>query len=274
MNALARAPELPWIWMAVAAYAVTAGVAVAGVARGQQREKVVLGMLLTALVLVSVGIAARWARTGHGPFLNMFEILLSNLFSLGVVYAFAYWRLPVLRPTSVVVLPVILLLGLWLLVLRPAGGPLPPTYDTPWLWAHVAMGKVFLGTCLLAVGLAGVMWLRRTHLSAWFRDMPPDVSLDALAWRIMTLALVFESLMLIAGAVWAQGAWGRYWAWDPLETWAFVTWLALAAALHLRLSYPISPRLGALMILGVFVLAFLTFFGVPFVSMAPHKGMI
>jgi ABC-type transport system involved in cytochrome c biogenesis permease subunit len=274
MNILLHVPELPWIWMAVAAYAATTTLAVAGVIRGRQREGVVLGLLLCALLLIAVGIAVRWVRVGHGPFANMFDILISNLFSLGLVYALAYWRFPEIRPTSVVALPLILLLGVWLLVLRPTDSHLPPTYDTPWLWVHVAMGKVFLGTCLVAVGLAGVMLLRRTRLAPRFRDMPPDASLDVLAWRIMTLALVFESLMLIAGAVWAQDAWGRYWDWDPLEAWAFITWLALAAALHLRLSYRTAPRLGALMIIGVFVLAFLTFFGVPFVSLAPHKGMV
>jgi ABC-type transport system involved in cytochrome c biogenesis permease subunit len=89
----------------------------------------------------------------------------------------------------------------------------------------------------------------------------------------MAFAFVFHSLMLIAGAVWAQDAWGRYWAWDPLETWAFMTWLALGASLHLRLTYRIPPWIGWLLILGVFILAFLTFFGVPFVSLAPHKGL-
>ena len=96
--------------------------------------------------------------------------------------------------------------------------------------------------------------------------------LDQMAWRFMGVALVFESLMLIAGAVWAQDAWGRYWDWDPLETAAFITWLALAAAIHVRLSYRTAPWVGALMIFGVFTLAFLTFFGVPFVSMAVHQG--
>jgi len=81
-------------------------------------------------------------------------------------------------------------------------------------------------------------------------------------------------LMLVAGAVWAQDAWGRYWAWDPLETWAFVTWLTLAGFLHARASLKLAPAAGAAMIMAVFVVAFLTFFGVPFVSMAPHKGAI
>jgi ABC-type transport system involved in cytochrome c biogenesis permease subunit len=90
----------------------------------------------------------------------------------------------------------------------------------------------------------------------------------------MALALVFDSLMLITGAIWAQDAWGRYWAWDPLETSSFITWILLAFALHLRVTYRSSPRQGAWMAITVFLLAFITFFGVPFVSTAPHKGAV
>jgi ABC-type transport system involved in cytochrome c biogenesis permease subunit len=74
--------------------------------------------------------------------------------------------------------------------------------------------------------------------------------------------------------VWAQDAWGRYWAWDPLETWAFLTWLLLVGGLHARQSMRLQPATGAWLVVAVFVVAFLTFFGVPFVSVAPHKGAV
>lgn len=228
-----------------------------------------------ALGAVAVGIALRWERIGHGPFLNMFEILASSLLSLGIVWRAASWRLPVLRDSAPMVLSLLALLGAWLLAVNPADTHLPPTYEMPVLWVHVALGKIFLGCALVATGLAGVLLGRATARGRrWFGRMPGDGTLDALAWRFMLAALVFESLMLIAGAVWAQDAWGRFWAWDPLETWAFITWLALAAAMHARITWHVGPRIGALLIVGVFVIAFLTFFGVPFVSLAPHKGAI
>jgi len=80
--------------------------------------------------------------------------------------------------------------------------------------------------------------------------------------------------MLIAGAVWAQDAWGRYWEWDALETSAFLTWLFLAIGLHLRVNYRVPPWLSGLMIVGIFIMAFATYFGAPYVSPAAHKGMI
>lgn len=228
-----------------------------------------------ALAAIALGIALRWARIGHGPFLNMFEILASSLLSLGVLWRAAALRFPVVRDSAPPVLSLLALLGLWLLAVEPLDSHLPPTYEMPVLWFHVALGKVFLGCALVATGLAGVLLCRVTARGArWFRRMPGDAVLDALAWRFMLAALVFESLMLIAGAVWAQDAWGRFWAWDPLETWAFVTWLCLAGAVHARVTWAVTPRVGALLIAAVFVIAFLTFFGVPFVSVAPHKGAV
>jgi ABC-type transport system involved in cytochrome c biogenesis permease subunit len=125
----------------------------------------------------------------------------------------------------------------------------------------------------VAVGLAGVIQLRRTRFGqAKFQRLPDDRKLDDLAYRCMALAMIFNALMLVAGAIWAQDAWGRYWAWDPLETWAFITWLLLAFSLHLRVTFKPTPRLSSSMAFVVFVIAFLTFFGVPFFSSGPHQG--
>lgn len=228
-----------------------------------------------ALAALAVGIALRWSRIGHGPFLNMFEILASSLLSLGLVWRVASWRVPALQGSAPVVLSLLSVMGAWLLATNPADSHLPPTYEMPILWFHVAMGKIFLGCALIATGLAGVLLARSTRRGRrWFDRMPSDAALDSLAWRFMLAALIFESLMLIAGAVWAQDAWGRFWAWDPLETWAFITWLTLAAAVHARITWRVGPRTGALLIAAVFIVAFLTFFGVPFISLAPHKGAV
>jgi ABC-type transport system involved in cytochrome c biogenesis permease subunit len=107
-----------------------------------------------------------------------------------------------------------------------------------------------------------------------FRGMSADKVIDALAWRFMLIAFGFHTLMLIAGAVWAQDAWGRYWAWDALETSSFLNWLLLGACLHARVTYKISYRLGAILILLIFIFAFFTYFGAPFYSQAAHKGIV
>jgi ABC-type transport system involved in cytochrome c biogenesis permease subunit len=268
-------PELPWLWGGLACYGAGALVVWREAWHRETEGRLVLYSLLAAVLLLATAIAVRWSRTGEGPFLTLFEVLMSNLFSLGLIYALAFWRVPLVRPGALVVLPVLVLLSVWTVTVSPEPSRLPATYDSIWLWVHVGVGKLFLGTCLVAVGLAGTLLVRTVgrarHL---FEHLPSPTVLDAVAWRFMAIAFVFHSLMLVAGAVWAQDAWGRYWAWDPLETWAFVTWLVLGISLHIRLTYRLPLWTGWSMILAVFVLAFLTFFGVPFSSLAPHKGVM
>jgi ABC-type transport system involved in cytochrome c biogenesis permease subunit len=263
------------LWAALAVYTSAGFVAVAGVPRGHLPGRWVLGLMGLGLALHAISLGARWAQLGHGPFITMYEILSSNVWSLLAIFALACWRLPALRPSAAIVLPLVFVMMAWLALQDPKAGYLPPTYDTGWLYAHVAFGKVFLGAVLVAVGLSGVVLVRRTRGgAAWFAAMPADRQLEDLAYRFLALALLCDTLMLVAGAIWAQDAWGRYWAWDPLETWAFLTWLLLAFALHVRATLKPAPLLGAALAIGVFVLAFLTFFGVPFVTTAPHQGAI
>jgi ABC-type transport system involved in cytochrome c biogenesis permease subunit len=276
-------PELPWLWAGVAACLLAAALAWHGAWRAAMPLSQPAGgavprpwrLLDLALLLVAFGLAVRWQRLGHGPFLDMFEILASSLFSLGLIAACAARRDALLRAGAPIVLSLLALMGLWLLATDPADTHLPASYQTPVLWFHVLLGKLFLGCALWALGLAGVLLLRRTAFGARaFARAPDDATLDTSAWRVMQMALLFESLMLVAGAVWAQDAWGRYWAWDPLETWAFLTWLLLVGALHARRSMALPPAVCAWLVVGVFTVAFLTFFGVPFVSVAPHKGAV
>jgi len=283
--------ELPWLYAGLTAYALAAMAALVGISRlgevvanaefncvsesQRNNERLVLALMTACVILLTITLTDRWLRIGHGPFVNLFELLISQLFSLGLIYTIAYWRIPVLRTTSVVVLPLMGVLAVWVLALEPSDSVFPPTYHNPWLWAHVGFGKFFLAFCLIGTGLAGVILLRSySFFKRLFRHLPDNVILDKLAWRFMLLALVFDSLMLTAGGVWAQDAWGRYWAWDALETSSFLNWLLLGGAIHARTTYNVPIRLGAVLIISVFVFAFVTYFGTPFYSEAAHKGVI
>ena len=279
-----EAAELPWLWAGLSAYAVATILAIRSVrvmANNEaasppvrSNERWLLMALVIGVLLLATSLGVRWDRLGHGPFINLFELLISQLFSLGLIFALAYWRAPAIRASAVVVMPLIWVLGVWVLALSPADSHFPPTYNNNWLWAHVGFGKIFLSFCLIAGGLAGIILLRASpRFSHWFAHMS-DVALDQMAWRFMMLALVFDSLMLIAGAVWAQDAWGRYWSWDALETSAFMTWLSIGAAIHVRLTYKIPLRIAAFVIMFILALAFVTYFGTPFYSEAAHKGVV
>ena len=267
--------ELAWLWAAVAGYVAAGALAIIAVAKNNRPERFVLALMAAGLALHTVSLGLRWMRLGHGPFITMFEILSSNVWSLTAVFALAYWRVHALRPAAAVVLPVLYVMMGWLLLTSPAEGHFPPTYHTVWLYVHVGLGKVFLGCVLVAVGIAGIILLRSAGVqAARLAAFPDNLRFEDLAFRFMVLGFVFETAMLIVGAIWAQDAWGRYWAWDPLETWAFATWLTLAFFIHLRVTVKLEPWHSAALIIAVFALAFLTFFGVPFVSTAPHKGAV
>lgn len=263
------------LWGAVALYAAATLAALAASVADRRAEGRILVLLAAGLAVHGVALGLRWARLGHGPFITMFEILSSNVWSLLAIYALAYWRARAVRPAAGVVLVIVSVMMAWLLLENPRAGHLPPTYDTVWLYIHVALGKVFLGCVLIAVGIGGIVLLRATEAGRRrFAALAPDDRLDELGYRFLLVALIFETLMLVAGAIWAQDAWGRYWAWDPLETWAFTTWLALVFTVHLRFAMRPSPRVNAALAMTVFAIAFLTFFGMPFVSTAPHQGAI
>jgi ABC-type transport system involved in cytochrome c biogenesis permease subunit len=265
--------ELRILWSAIICYVLGGSLAVGAVVLKKRPERTVLALIVLGWLLHTASLLIRWERLGQGPFVTMFEILSSNIWSLVLVFAIAYWRIPQIRPSAALVMPILFVMMGWLMLSSPGEVHFPRTFRTPWLYIHVGLGKIFLGAMLVAVGLAGVIQLRRTQFGlARFSRLPPDKQLDDLAYRFMALALIFNGLMLVAGAIWAQDAWGRYWAWDRLETWAFVTWLLLALALHLRMTFKPSPRLASAMAFAVFGIAFLTFFGIPFLSDRPHQG--
>ena len=216
----------------------------------------------------------RWLRIGHGPFITMYEILLSNLWSLLSIWLLVYWRNPQLRRMLIFILPLFFLFMGWLLLARPGESFFPPTYQTIWLYVHVILGKIFFATLMIATALA-VSLLAAPIYSRKIKKSEPSIKVTReLAGRLLVLALVFDTLMLVAGAIWAQDAWGRFWAWDPLETWSFVCWLSIGLALHIDLAWRLTERIYAWMVLAIFSLAFVTFYGVPFLSQAPHQGVI
>jgi ABC-type transport system involved in cytochrome c biogenesis permease subunit len=237
--------------------------------RGKPAWSAVSGVLAIVVLLLTMAVAGRWLRESQGPFLTLYDVLLSNLLSLTLVYLLAASLLPALRISSAIVVGFLGVLGLWSLRVSAAAVPLPATFDNPWLWLHVTAGKLFLGLCLPAAATA--LWLLARRNSA----VAQGDDLDASVWLTLSLAFVCHSFMLIAGAIWAHSAWGRYWAWDSLETWTFITWLCIALLLHARVTFRRMPAsYGWSAVVVIFGLAILTFLGVPFLSVAPHKGVM
>jgi ABC-type transport system involved in cytochrome c biogenesis permease subunit len=267
--------ELVGFWSALTGYAIATAIALWALVFKRRPEKTLLVLMSVSWLAHTLAIGARWERLGHLPFINMFEMLSANTWGLMAAVVIGYALLPRARAFAAVLLPIVMMVIAWMLLTQRADSSLPPTYHTIWLFIHIGFVKLFLGCAFVALGIAGIVLLRALNIGRDRLDrFPADTALDLTAYRCMALALIFDTLAISAGAIWAQDAWGRYWSWDTLEVWSLVTWLSIALTLHVRGPFKTLPRTNALLIVGTFCVAFFTFFGIPFVSTALHKGMI
>ncbi|MDH5617536.1 MAG: cytochrome c biogenesis protein CcsA [Gammaproteobacteria bacterium] len=273
---MSLALERQLVLIAVAMLMIATIVQFAGLVSGRAAYRPTAALYAGVVLLLGAAIAGRWMRENQGPFLTLYDILLSGVFSLTLMYLLISVTLPAVRGGSLVTSPLLLILGVWLTGVSELAVPLPGAFRTPWLWAHVLSGKLFLGFCLAAAATASVMLIRGAALGEWSSRLTPfPEQSEKMIWVLFFAAFICHSVMLVAGAVWAHSAWGHYWSWDPLETWTLVTWLMLGGTLHARATFRNMPQgLGHVLALATFAVAFLTFFGVPFFSIAPHKGLM
>jgi len=267
--------ELTTLWVALGVYSILAAAALIALVFRKQWDRLLGTLIGLGVLLHTTAIAVRWTRIGHLPVGNPFEMLSANLWGLMVAVAIGFIVLPRTRAVVAVLMPIIIMVMAWMMLKPSTESLLPPTYKTVWLFIHIGFIKLFLGCAFIALGLALIVLLCRTPFGRdKFGGLADSVALDGRAYRFMALALIFDTCGIVAGAIWAQDAWGRYWSWDPLETWSLITWLTIGMTLHVRASFKTSVDTNALLIVGTFAVAFFTFFGVPFVSTALHKGQI
>ena len=99
-------------------------------------------------------------------------------------------------------------------------------------------------------------------MTALARRLPPAATLDRLSYRTIAFGFPLWTFAIIAGAIWAEAAWGRYWGWDPKETWAFITWIIYAGYLHARATAGWKGRkAGWIAVIGLAAFVF-NYFGV------------
>lgn len=267
--------ELLSFWTALVGYALATAIALWALVFRRWPERTLLGMMVVAWALHTTAVVARWVRIEHLPVGSTFEMLSANVWGLMLAVIVGYWLNPRLRVFAAVVLPIIVMLLGWMLMAPRDASSLPPTYNTVWLFIHIGFIKLFLGSAFVALGIGGLILLRQAGIGGdRLARLPEDLALDGTVHRCMALALIFDTLGIVAGAIWAQDAWGRYWSWDPLEVWSLVTWLSIGLTLHVRGPFKTRPATNSWLVVGVFLVAFFTFFGIPFVSTAMHKGAI
>jgi cytochrome c-type biogenesis protein CcsB len=213
---------------------------------GGVRRAAAIGTALTVLaVLLHLGsVLSRGVAVQRAPWGNMFEFSTAGAAVVTVTYLAALrWR-DLRYLGAFVVGPVLLTLGLAVTVLYTEAAQLVPALKSVWLVIHVSVAFIASALFTLAFSLT-VLYLaqeRRERRRAQGLPVPPAFldalpsarELDLTSYRLHAIGFPLWTFTLMAGAIWAENAWGRYWGWDPKEVWTFVIWVVYAGYLHAR----------------------------------------
>jgi cytochrome c-type biogenesis protein CcsB len=214
--------------------------------------------VLGALIHAS-SIAVRAIAVDAVPWSNMYEF--ASVAGLVAVIAFValLWKAPQVRHLGgFVLLPVVLLMFLAGTVLYSKAQPLVPALQSYWLAIHVTLVSIAEGALMTSAVLTVLYLVKLRHDRLAARPggvsgsvanlaarLPDAATLDKVAYRVVAFSFPLYTVAIICGAIWAEAAWGRYWGWDPKETWAFVVWVIYAGYLHARATAGMKGRTAA-----------------------------
>lgn len=223
---------------------------------------------VAAFILTTLTIAVRWVESGHPPVLWSFEHALAGAWFVTGVFIILVRKFPALKELGVIISPfVLLMLGYGIMGKELGIEPLPPPYQSNWLWVHVGFGWIAYGSYHVAAGMAVLYLLKERALRksggevGWFYSALPEIqTMDGLIFKLIVYGFISHIVMLGSGAIWAYGLWGRYWAWDPIETWTLISWLIYGLNIHLRVTYEWTGRRGAWLAI-ISLIGVLIFFG-------------
>ena len=197
--------------------------------------------MVLGFLLLLPGVVFRGVSANRVPWGNMYEFSITGALAFSAAYLFALKKYKLRWLGLPVALSVLLTLGTAVTLLYRPSAPLMPALKSPWLVIHVSAaiisGGVFLlANCIAATYLILDRYEQKGLRPVWAEKLPTLEALDNLSYRLVALVFPLWTFSVIAGAIWAEAAWGRYWGWDPKETWAFITWVAYAAYLHARVT--------------------------------------
>ena len=240
-------------------------------------KKELPGKLATYTTLLAVsgnlaGLLVRWWESyrlgiGHAPLSNLYESLTFFAFVIGVIYLVVEWRYKS-RIIGVFCAPLAFLAIAYASMspnISDRIQPLIPALKSNWLIAHVVLCFVGYAAFAIAFGVSCMYLIRQRRSAAdgaLTARLPSLRVLDEVNYQLIMFGFLFLTAGIITGAVWANSAWGRYWGWDPKETWSLITWFVYATLLHAKLMRGWhGRRIAFLSILGFFAVLF-TYFGV------------
>ncbi len=210
--------------------------------RSRRLGRVAVSLTVLAFALHLGSVVTRGLSAERVPWGNMFEFSVTGALAVTGAFLVMLARRDIRYLGTFVVLPVLLTLGLAVAVLYTESAQLVPALKSVWLVIHVSAAIIAsaIFTVAFAQTICFLVQERRERVPpderrASFMDrFPAAAALDRSAYRMHAFGYPIWTFAVIAGAIWAENAWGRYWGWDPKETWAFITFLVYTAYLHAR----------------------------------------
>ncbi|MHC5903648.1 c-type cytochrome biogenesis protein CcsB [Streptomyces sp. S6] len=247
--------------------------------------RIAVSLTTLGFVLNAGGVITRGLSVTRLPWGNMYEF--SCVFALTVVgahLALLAARRNVRWLGLPIVIAALLILGLAVTVLYTASEQLVPALHSYWLGIHVAAMTVCAGVFCAGFAVT-VSYLaqdsrerrlataadRGSRLDGILERLPAAANLDRLSYRLNALVFPLWTFAVVAGAIWAESAWGRYWGWDPKETWSFITWVTYACYLHARSTAGWKGRKAAYLALAGFACVLFNFYGVNLFVTGKHS---
>ncbi|AKL95663.1 cytochrome c biogenesis protein CcsA [Clostridium aceticum] len=220
-------------------------------------------LIKVAFVLHTLAIAARGVGAERVPLTNQYEFATSFAWGIALCFIIFEHRYH-FRAMGTFVTPIIFLIIGYAAMQSKDVRPLMPALQSYWLALHVATAVISYGAFGVACGVSCMYLLKDKFKKDEFisKHMPTLEKLDAISYRATALGFLFLTLVIVTGAIWAEQAWGRYWAWDPKETWSFITWIIYSVYLHLRLTKGWRGKKAALFSVIGFACVLFTYIGV------------
>ncbi len=226
---------------------------------------------LVGFVFLSGAVLTRWISTGHMPVMGTYENSLFGAWFVMLAFLFTLRYFPKGRILSLVVMPAtVLILGNGIMA-KAEMAPLEPPYQSTWLYVHVFFAWFAFGSYLMATAVS-IIYLSKSSKANSNKGTgavtltPALTRLDEICLKFIMFGFITDAVMIGAGAIWAHGLWGRYWGWDPIETWSLITWLTYGINLHLRLTLGWKGKKASWLALFSFLGIIIAFFGVGFVG--------
>ncbi|WP_371644442.1 c-type cytochrome biogenesis protein CcsB [Streptomyces sp. NBC_00597] len=259
--------------------------AAGGTENGDLYGRIAISLTTLAFVIEAAGVVSRAMSVQRAPWGNMYEFSLT----FSTVAVGAYLILLVLKKNVrwmglILVTTVLLDLGIATTWLYTASDQLVPALHSYWLWIHVSTA-IICGAVFYIGATGTVLYLFRDgyesklarggtpgrFATSVMERLPSASTLDKFSYRINAAFFPLWTFTIVAGAIWAGDAWGRYWGWDPKEVWSFVTWVAYACYLHARATAGWKGRKAAYLALFAFACWIWNYYGVNILLNGKHS---